>query len=244
MIVCGSSSEALPPSFDDWETRDDRHEVALDVSTADGRSIGLANGDPRRRRQPGAYEIAPSRRRCAVPPLHSLHHRGILGEDVQISSGLRVTGAMTPNSSALISCRSISTPVPPRVRLRVLKRFGRRCDPARGCGRPLRPGDAWTCDHIEAIINGGPNRERNLHPLVRVVRAAEDAGRRSREIAELPQAAPPRRHQGRREGPPASRNDRQRVEASHGWRMGAAVVRGRAAGQDSMRQFAANRAKD
>jgi HNH endonuclease len=57
------------------------------------------------------------------------------------------------------------TPVPPRVRLRVLERFGRRCDPARGCGRPLRPGDAWTCDHIEAVINGGANRERNLHPL-------------------------------------------------------------------------------
>jgi len=44
------------------------------------------------------------------------------------------------------------------VRLRVLERFGRRCDPARGCGRALRPGDAWTCDHIEAVINGGPNR--------------------------------------------------------------------------------------
>jgi 5-methylcytosine-specific restriction protein A len=57
------------------------------------------------------------------------------------------------------------TPVPPRVRLRVLERFGRRCDPARGCGRPLRPGDAWTCDHIRAVINGGANRERNLHPL-------------------------------------------------------------------------------
>ncbi len=61
--------------------------------------------------------------------------------------------------------RSDDTPVPPRVRLRVLERFGRRCDPAHGCGRPLRPGDAWTCDHIQAVINGGPNRESNLHPL-------------------------------------------------------------------------------
>jgi hypothetical protein len=33
----------------------------------------------------------------------------------------------------------------------VLERIGRRCDPARGC--PLRPGDAWTCDHIQAVIN-------------------------------------------------------------------------------------------
>jgi 5-methylcytosine-specific restriction enzyme A len=29
----------------------------------------------------------------------------------------------------------------------------------------LRPGDAWTCDHVTAVINGGPNRESNLHPL-------------------------------------------------------------------------------
>jgi 5-methylcytosine-specific restriction enzyme A len=57
------------------------------------------------------------------------------------------------------------TPVPPRVRLRVFERFGRRCDPVLGCGRLLRPGDAWTCDHVVAVINGGPNRERNLHPL-------------------------------------------------------------------------------
>ena len=58
------------------------------------------------------------------------------------------------------------THVPPRVKLRVLKLYGRRCDPAHGgCGRELGPGDAWTCDHIVAIINGGENRERNLHPL-------------------------------------------------------------------------------
>ncbi len=61
--------------------------------------------------------------------------------------------------------RTDDTPVPPRVRLRVLERFSRRCDPRLGCGRPLRPGDAWTCDHIQAVINGGANRESNLHPL-------------------------------------------------------------------------------
>ena len=57
------------------------------------------------------------------------------------------------------------TPVPPRVRLRVLQRFGRRCDPNGGCGRPIRPGDKWTCDHRAALINGGRNRELNLRPL-------------------------------------------------------------------------------
>jgi HNH endonuclease len=53
------------------------------------------------------------------------------------------------------------TPVPPRV----LERFGRRCDPRLGCSRPLRPGDSWTCDHVQAVINGGPNWASNLHPL-------------------------------------------------------------------------------
>jgi hypothetical protein len=61
--------------------------------------------------------------------------------------------------------RSDDEPVPPRVRLRVLERFGRRCDSDRGCGRPLRPGDKWICDHRRALINGGQNRETNLHPL-------------------------------------------------------------------------------
>jgi hypothetical protein len=41
----------------------------------------------------------------------------------------------------------------------------RRLNHRFGSGLPLRPGDAWTCDHIQAVIDGGPNRERNLHPL-------------------------------------------------------------------------------
>jgi 5-methylcytosine-specific restriction enzyme A len=62
--------------------------------------------------------------------------------------------------------RTADTPVPPRVRLRILEKFGNRCDPDNnGCGRALVPGDKWTCDHIVALINGGPNRESNLHPL-------------------------------------------------------------------------------
>lgn len=58
------------------------------------------------------------------------------------------------------------TAVPPRVRLRVLEAFNFRCDELDGgCGRPIRTGDRWTCDHKKAIINGGENREKNLHPL-------------------------------------------------------------------------------
>lgn len=58
------------------------------------------------------------------------------------------------------------TPVPPRVRLRVLEKFHWRCDAeAHGCGRPIRSVDHWTCDHKKALIKGGENRESNLHPL-------------------------------------------------------------------------------
>ena len=58
------------------------------------------------------------------------------------------------------------TQPPPRVRLRVLEKYDFRCDAAdRGCGRKIRPGDAWTLDHIKALINAGENREQNLHPL-------------------------------------------------------------------------------
>lgn len=58
--------------------------------------------------------------------------------------------------------RTDDTPIPPRVKLRVLDRFHHRCD---GCSRPIRAGDGWACDHAKALINGGENRERNLHPL-------------------------------------------------------------------------------
>jgi len=58
--------------------------------------------------------------------------------------------------------RGADSQVPPRVRLRVFEKFGRACN---GCGRELRPGDRWICDHEVALINGGENREANLRPL-------------------------------------------------------------------------------
>jgi hypothetical protein len=58
------------------------------------------------------------------------------------------------------------TPVPPRVRLRVLERFHFRCDAdSHGCGRLIAAAAKWCCDHIDALVNGGENREKNLHPL-------------------------------------------------------------------------------
>ena len=80
--------------------------------------------------------------------------------------------------------RTDDTPAPPRVRLRVLERFGRRCDRDGGCGRRIRPGDKWTCDHRLAMINGGENRERNLHPLCEWCeppKTTADVGEKSRD---------------------------------------------------------------
>lgn len=49
--------------------------------------------------------------------------------------------------------------VPPRVRLRVFEEKGGRCHK---CRRKIRVGEKWTCEHVEAIINGGANRESKL----------------------------------------------------------------------------------
>lgn len=51
------------------------------------------------------------------------------------------------------------TPVPPRVRLRVFEAKGGKCH---SCGRKIRPGERWTCEHLVALINKGQNRESNL----------------------------------------------------------------------------------
>lgn len=48
---------------------------------------------------------------------------------------------------------------PPRVRIRVYDRFEGKCH---RCGRFIRPGEYWVCEHLVALINKGENRERNL----------------------------------------------------------------------------------
>ena len=61
--------------------------------------------------------------------------------------------------------RSPDNPVPPRVRVRVFKRYGGRCQC--GCDRPIRPGEAWDAEDTVAIINGGERRESNLKPWLK-----------------------------------------------------------------------------
>lgn len=64
------------------------------------------------------------------------------------------------------------TPIPPRVKLRVFERHGGICYLT---GRKIRPGDAWDCDHVLALCNGGQNRETNLAPAIRDAHRAKTA---------------------------------------------------------------------
>lgn len=59
--------------------------------------------------------------------------------------------------------RTDNVSVPQRVRDRVRERDGNACC---GCGRDLR-NESSHCDHVEALINGGGNRETNLQTLCR-----------------------------------------------------------------------------
>lgn len=53
------------------------------------------------------------------------------------------------------------TPVPDRVKLRVFEKYEGKCYLS---GIRLTPG-TWEVEHIQAIINGGENRESNLAPV-------------------------------------------------------------------------------
>lgn len=72
------------------------------------------------------------------------------------------------------------TAIPPRVRLRVFERAGRRCEE---CSRPLLAGDKWQADHVLALINGGENREGNLRCICdwcHKAKTASDVAEKSR----------------------------------------------------------------
>lgn len=63
--------------------------------------------------------------------------------------------------------------IPPRVKLRVFEAHGGICYLS---GRKIRPGDEWDCDHIQALCNGGENRESNLAPALRTAHREKTAG--------------------------------------------------------------------
>lgn len=73
---------------------------------------------------------------------------------------------------------------PPRVRLRVFDANGGRCHV---CGRLIRGGEYWQCDHVIALCNGGKNAEVNLKPACRnccYTKTAEDVAEKS-ETADI-----------------------------------------------------------
>lgn len=70
---------------------------------------------------------------------------------------------MTGRSTEEWIGKTPDSPIPPRVKLRVFERHDGRCHIS---GRKIMPGDAWECDHVIALINGGENRESNLAPAL------------------------------------------------------------------------------
>lgn len=62
---------------------------------------------------------------------------------------------------------------PPRhVRLRIYETHWGKCHIS---GRRIQPGEAWDCDHIIALCNGGENREANLAPALKEFHKAKTA---------------------------------------------------------------------
>lgn len=55
--------------------------------------------------------------------------------------------------------KSDDTTPPPRVRVRVFEAKKGRCHK---CTRKVLAGEAWTLEHVVALINGGRNAEDNL----------------------------------------------------------------------------------
>jgi hypothetical protein len=54
-------------------------------------------------------------------------------------------------------------PIPARVKLRIFDRYHGHCHIS---GRKIRPGDAWHCDHVIPLIQGGLHAESNLAPAL------------------------------------------------------------------------------
>lgn len=102
-------------------------------------------------------------------------------------------------------------PFPPRVRLRILLRYDRKCA---DCGRIIRPGKPWTTDHKVAIINGGENRESNGQPLCEFCVKPKDAADAALKAKD---AAVSKAHYGIKERRPSklSKSYRREVQA---WR--------------------------
>jgi hypothetical protein len=59
--------------------------------------------------------------------------------------------------------KTVDTPVPPRVRLRVWDKHLGICQLSL---TQIKTGEAWECHHVVGIEEGGENRENNLVPAL------------------------------------------------------------------------------
>ena len=73
------------------------------------------------------------------------------------------------------------TPVPARVRLRVFERHKGICHISK---RKIRPGEAWDCDHIVRLKDGGENRENNLAPALKTPHQKKTAHENTQQAKE------------------------------------------------------------
>lgn len=71
---------------------------------------------------------------------------------------------MTKRSAPEWIGKSPDTPIPARVKARLFERHSGKCHIS---GRKITAGEAWDCDHILALCNGGENRESNLAPALK-----------------------------------------------------------------------------
>jgi 5-methylcytosine-specific restriction protein A len=60
--------------------------------------------------------------------------------------------------------KTLDAKIPPRVRLRIFEHHDGRCHIT---GRKIQAGEAWDCEHIKALCNGGEHRESNLAPALK-----------------------------------------------------------------------------
>lgn len=78
---------------------------------------------------------------------------------------------------------------PKKVRDRIIERDNR----CHLCGQPIQTAQRWDLDHVQALINGGENRESNLRPAH--VKCHKD--KTARDVAEKAKVAAIRmRHNG------------------------------------------------
>src|SRR5574337_328561 len=68
--------------------------------------------------------------------------------------------------------------VPPRVRLRILRRYDNKCQLS---GLIIADGQQFDLEHVKALEEGGEHREQNLVPVLRLPHELKTAAERKRQ---------------------------------------------------------------